>query len=305
MSYSHRNIGMGTKPTNSTITKTNLDNSNMSAETKSIPSSINTYHEPKVCKDPRFRAGRKLVQRGLVHQGALKIFALMMDRAEEEFSAQSLDYAAARYEYGYALFLEKTGDVDVRENGEGQIGSNESQVSNFLSEGEDYIESALEHMVMACGILYEYADTDRKQPAGDTTVSSSIDSSENLSSMQYLAWVSEQLSRYLIGIGYVLSYQGKHPDALSSYFNALPFRTQMLEKHQGKTKNESGEIVLDLFKAHRLLVEVYVLIVEEIIKCPSDSDIKTESNELLIKKGERVQTAKIYYENAREELQEA
>lgn len=267
--------------------------------------STNNIQQPLVCTDPRFRAGRKLIQRGLVHLGALKIFSVLLNRAEEEFGPSSLEFAAVDYEYGYALFLDNT--REEIESGKGsfaQEGSSDKAANlkstnldsqeTELSENELNVEIALEHMVKSCNILYEYVEATNKQ-------TNSLSESENgASDRLYMSWASEQLSRALIGIGYVLSYQGKYPDALNSYFNALPIRTELLDR----SKSHSQE-VNDRFKAHRLLVEVYILIVEEILKCPNNEDIKTESNDVLIKKEEKIEMAKIYYEKAREELQEA
>ena len=150
-------------------------------------------------------------------------------------------------------------------------------------------------MVKACTTLYEYLNEDGKNINSSNAVASD---------RSYFSWASEQIPRYLIGIGYVLSHQEKHPDALDSYLNALPYREEILEKNQ-KDDKQLDRPSLGQVKAHRLVVEVYVLMVEEILKCSSEEDIVTsESNILLIKKGERKQMAQGYYEKARGELQE-
>ena len=40
-----------------------------------------------------------MMERGQAQLGAVKIFSLLMDRAEEEFGDLSLDFAAVGYEY--------------------------------------------------------------------------------------------------------------------------------------------------------------------------------------------------------------
>ncbi len=228
-----------------------------------------------------------------------------MNRAEEEFGNSSLNFAATQYEFGYALFLDKTRDEmndDDERSGRTTV-TKKTATEGILGETmneDDQQEIALEHMVKACSILYDYVS---KTKDTSNTPRDSLKNSDNASlsdenaiNGSYLSWAEEQLSRYLVGIGYVLSYQGRHADALSSYFNALPFRLEMQEH-----TNDSAE----KFNAHRALVEAYVLIVEEILKCPSDKDVETESNEFLMKKEERIEMAKIHYEKARDELQEA
>lgn len=227
-----------------------------------------------------------------------------MKRAEEEFGESSLNFAATQYEYGYALFLDKTRDEINNDNeGSGRTSvtkksATEDSPDDIMNE-DDQQDIALEHMVKACTLLYEYVNKTKdtsNTPRDSLNSDNTSPSEENAIHCSYLSWASEQLSRYLVGIGYVLSYQGKHADALSSYFNALPFRLEMQEHAKDSAEK---------FKAHRVLVEAYVLIVEEILKCPRDKNIETESNELLMKKEERIEIAKIHYEKARDELQEA
>ena len=198
-------------------------------------------------------------------------------------------------------------DIDVAESDGG--GSSSISSSGMSEKKESDIEIALEHMVNACSILYEYLDTKR---CGDEECSTSLSPSSTDNNGSYFLWASEQLSRVLVGIGYVLSYQKKYADALNSYFNAIPYREQLLESvtssqknDNDRTKKTSEESALEQLKAHRLLVEVYILIVEEILKCPTGKDITiAETDDVLIKDGERIKMANVYYERAREELQE-
>lgn len=275
--------------------------------------------QPAVSSDPRFRAGRKLIQRGQVHLGAVNIFSLLLGRAKEEFGESSLETSAAGYEYGYALFLDATRDAGdgncsglnhtddvIDERKPSANATYEETINREMSEIERKVEEALEEMVNACTILYEYVNKVKcnTKDANIVTVASGATVTTDES---YFLWALEQLSRVLVGIGYVLSHQGNYPDALNSYLNAIPYRAEGLEQSTQKHDRSVNllEESLDQLKAHRLLVEVYILVVEEILKCPDGKDITTsETNEVLIKDEERIKMAKIYYEKAREELQE-
>ena len=264
-------------------------------------------NQPLVCNDARFRAGRKLMEQGQVHLGAIKIFSLLLDRSMEEFGESSMETATVRYEYGYSLYLNVTrekaneNNLDTKQHSSEKVGKEENDDEQIMSEEDTTIEIALEHMVLACQILYKYVD-EYENTAKTTKKSPQEDNLETMKNQSYITWAMEQLPRMIIGIGYILSYQGKHPDALNSYLNALPYRTKFLED---KTSKDETTITLDQLRAHRLLVDLYVLIVEEILKCPADVDITVpESNEILVKKEDRIKIAKDHYEKGREELQE-
>ena len=265
----------------------------------------NTLIQPLVCNDARFRAGRKLMELGQVHLGAIKIFSLLLDRAMEEFGESSTETAAVQYEYGYSMYLNVTrekaneNNLDTKQHVSEIVGKEENDEE--MSEEDTTIEIALEHMVLACQNLYKYVDEYENTEKG-IKKSPQQDNIETMKNQSYVKWAMEQLPRMITGIGSILSYQGKHSDALNSYLNALPYRTKLLEH---KTSKDETKITLDQLRAHRLLVDLYVLIVEEILKCPSNVDIKIpESNEILLKKEDRIKIAKGHYEKAREELQE-
>ena len=98
---------------------------------------INTT--PVVTKDARFIGARKLVERGQVEKGAVDMLRVLISRAEEEFGESYLNTAAVYYEYGNALFLRVSKDVD------GVVISDDIR---------DLIEDSLEYMAKSCSILY-------------------------------------------------------------------------------------------------------------------------------------------------------
>ncbi len=258
---------------------------------------------PLVCNDARYRAGRKLMERGQVQLGAVNIFSLLLDRVNEEFGESSIETAAVGYEYGYALFLDSTRQSSSMETGVMVDGVDHHRKKEDVDE-EAKVEIALEHMVIACEILYKYTNGEN-ETTQTTQHNHQVQHKDGDGNQSYIPWALEQLPRVLIGIGYVLSYQGKHPDALNSYLNSLPYRTNQLESKSSKSSKSKDKISIDQLTAHRLLVEVYVLIVEEILKCPADKDILIpDTNEVIVKKEERIAIAKDHYEKAREELQE-
>mmetsp|Transcript_449 Transcript_449/g.633 ORF Transcript_449/g.633 Transcript_449/m.633 type:complete len:304 (+) Transcript_449:200-1111(+) len=261
---------------------------------------------PLVTKDPRFRAAQKLIRTGRVHLGAVNIFSVLLERAKEEFGEQSLETAAVSYEYGHSLFLNATRSKAV--NSDYHRGDQNDVAT--LKTDYDVIETGLEHMVIGCTIFYEHLNDDESNDNINTSKTSSTTSvSTEKKKDPYLEWSLEQLPRALVGIGDIQSFQQKHGDAIQSYLNALPYREAALEKLANIKPDEESEIdlrtTLEVMKSRRLLVEVYTLIVEEILQCLPGHDIKTsESNEVLIKDTDRIKMAKIYYEKAREELQE-
>jgi hypothetical protein len=68
---------------------------------------------PVVVRDPRFRAGRKLVETGQANH-AIEIFASLLADARLTYGDASIETAPAYYEYGNALF--RGGGVQQQEN---------------------------------------------------------------------------------------------------------------------------------------------------------------------------------------------
>jgi tetratricopeptide (TPR) repeat protein len=60
-------------------------------------------HAPVVTRDPRFHAGRQLVQKGLAAEGAVDIFAMLVEETVSKYGSASVESAPAYYEYGNAL----------------------------------------------------------------------------------------------------------------------------------------------------------------------------------------------------------
>lgn len=229
---------------------------------------------PVVTKDARFIGARKLVERGQVEKGPVDMLRVLISRAEEEFGESSLNTAAVYYEYGNALFLRFSKDVD-------------GVVSDDI---RDLIEDSLEYMAKSCSILYSQLEElkNKKPPI----------QSQDIKLTDYYGWIHEQLPRNLIGIGRILSFQGNHCDSVASFMNAIPFLEKMFETFEEKSDPA-------YLRAHRLLIEGYVQVAEELLVCPDGQDIVlSDDNTLIMECSERVPQARFYYDKSREGLQE-
>jgi tetratricopeptide (TPR) repeat protein len=68
-----------------------------------MSNSTTTINTPVVTRDPRFQAGRSLVQKGLASEGAIEIFSTLVEEATAKYGESSIETAPAYYEYGNAL----------------------------------------------------------------------------------------------------------------------------------------------------------------------------------------------------------
>lgn len=149
---------------------------------------MTSIYTPLVTKDARFRAGLKLKRTGRVHLGSIKMFDTLLDKVEEDFGEDHLEFATVSYELGHALYLNFNSGHDEREK-------------------EIVLEDSLSLMAKAVQILYTHLETSKE------------DASQ-------IVWIKEQLPRMLLGIGSVFSFMGKHAEGIDSFLNADPFRQE-------------------------------------------------------------------------------
>jgi tetratricopeptide (TPR) repeat protein len=278
---------------------------------------------PVVARDPRFRAGRTLIQRGQAGQ-AVETFASLLQEARTTYGEDSIETAPAYYEYGNALF--RSQHVEEEELAEddqkkppadnapqevppknareaaaaaaerrAQMLANGNKKPAAKVEGEkaqdeesiDDVQLALEIMETAWSIVDVYLE-----PSDDE---------KKRADRKYVKWAKEQNPRILTGIGDVLSALGRHPDSVDVYLRALEMRQEALAKF------DSDNLSLEHLECRRLILEANILIAEELLACPLDRDVvTTESQVVLIKASEGILSyAKGYYETARTELQDA
>lgn len=231
---------------------------------------------PIVTKDARFLGARQLVEGGQVERGALDIFQTLIYRAEEEFGETSLDAAAVYYEYGNALFLKSSKEND-----------------DLFGKGHllESVEEALDYMVKSCSILYSQLES--------IDVEKQIDRSKGFpADNSFREWINDQLPRNLIGLGRILSFQGKHADAVESFINAIPFREKNLDQCSKKTSPPS-------LRLRKLLLESYVYIAEELLLFPFGQDVvQSETYNVMFASSERIPQARFYYDRSREVLED-
>jgi len=249
--------------------------------------------EPNILSDARFRTGRSLVKSG--KDGAISIFATLVEESIHKYGSESVETAACYYEYGNAIFRElsrkesskESNTTDTKPSSKEEKVEIQKNVENFdkklnnEKEEKNDVELSLELMENSWAILDKY-------------ISSCDDTNK-----EYMHWSSKELPRILIGIGDVLSFLERHADAADAYTRALPYRESIIKQYN------KNNMTLDFLKQRRLYCEVNVLIAEELLRCPKNKDVVTkETCAILVKASEKIDFIKGYYDKARDELQE-
>jgi tetratricopeptide (TPR) repeat protein len=288
---------------------------------------------PPIVKDARFRASRTLVTRGEADQ-AIETFALLLGECRRAYASEESDDAApskkqklndqvaaknrddeqvrdderdvddirsapAYYEYGNALFraavhatsveeapIISTEAVDALPAPEAKIKPNDGGVAEDDDENDsnqDDVKLALEMMETAYAIMDNY-----------------YFHNDSKANQLYRGYVGEEIPRVLTGIGDVLSFLRRHADAADAYARALQYRQELVAAFEEKDKHS-----LRFLESRRKVVEATVLLAEELLACPADQDVvTTETKVTIVTAAERVDYARGYYNQARDELQE-
>jgi hypothetical protein len=296
---------------------------------------MSTEHlqQPKITKDPRFRAARKLIESG--RDGAIDMFGMLLEEARTKYGEASIETAPAYFEYGVALFREsqrqqeaareieddqkpaavETPDTDKsepkeksseeagddaenddKENGgeEEENGEEEEGENNDDDdEEEDQAEPEEEDDLELAFSMMETAFA-----VYDNYVQ--LAKSSPKASSDYLEWAERvQLPRILSNIGDLLSAMGRHADAADTYTRELLYRDLNLARYENK------EMSMEELVDRRKSVEANVLVATELLACePGQDVITTETQSCLVKAAEREEFAGGYYEQARDQLQE-
>ena len=58
--------------------------------------------KPKITRDPRFRGGTKMIESG--RDGAIDVFALLLEEARTKYGEASIETAPAYFQYGQARY---------------------------------------------------------------------------------------------------------------------------------------------------------------------------------------------------------
>lgn len=291
---------------------------------------------PVVTRDPRFLAGRSLVQTGLAHEGAIDIFAILVEEARSKYGEESIETAPAYYEYGNALLRAASKLGDEEQEGQDEIAvapadpreaaatAAEKRFKNAeetkSERKEDAKPAATERSKEQSEAGKDEAgdDGDEKEEDNEDEIEEGNDidlalemmetafsiieeyrDSETNTPKTYLGWAVEQLPRVLLGIGDTLSSLDRHSDAADAYARALALRQEKLNEFCKE------DLTMEHLQAQRRACEATILICEELLACPPGEDVvATETHSLIVKASERVEYVRGYYDKARDALQD-
>lgn len=286
-----------------------------------------TPSSPIMTRDPRFAAGRKLVERGMADEGAVDIFATLLEETTQKYGELSVESAPAYYEYGNVLLRaamkqqqqrEEEGE-DEQETGTESAREAAAKAAERRSQAtkpnvdDDKKPAAVPDKADANANGEINAEEEANEDSEDASdVDLALEMMENAYSIldvykesssdekNYAEWVKNQIPRVLLGIGDTLSTMQRHADAADAYSRALELRQALLQEFAAE------DYTIQHLVAHRRVVEATVLIAEELLACPPEKDVvTTETQSLIVKKEERVEYAQGYYDKARDALQEA
>jgi hypothetical protein len=283
---------------------------------------------PKVTMDPRWKAARAMVESGN-SQGAVDMFATLVEESIARHSDTSLEAAACFYEYGNALLRAAISANAIREEAAEAAAANTNDMKTKQQEDQlpqDRKRKASEDRSLNSKdkniSTNNHGDQDHddnhetKRNAEKDELSANdhdedfrlaLEMMENAysifeekASMQPKnEWIQYQLPRVLQGLGDVLRELGRMADAADAYSRALPYREEFVQKHK------ENDLTIEHLKNRRLLVEANILVAEGLLGCAHGKHVvTTETKDMLVTADERVDYARGYYEKAREELQE-
>lgn len=241
-----------------------------------------------------------------------------------KYGETSVEASICYYEYGNALFraarLDEIMDQDGASNGEARSKAAEAALQRAQEQSEDTKPAAKEEN------LEKNEENEQEEANGLDNDGNGDDNVEEDDDMQLALemmetawsvldkhvqdvkdeskipsqWVLDQIPRFLLGIGDVLTDLQRLADAADVYSRALEHRESAVK---GISKDE---LTLDHLKKRRQIVEANVLVAEALLACHDGEDVVTsETGDVLVSAGERVEYARGYYNKARDELQEA
>lgn len=279
--------------------------------------------QPTVINDPRFRAGRKLIQEGKAHCGAVNMFAVLSEETVAQFGDQSVEAATAMYEYGNALFSairrreidEKETDADAKIKAEGQSNSKKPKVNGSDSReeavkvdhkvnDEEDLQLAQQLMETSLAIHEHYVEQKKATRTENLDTKTKESPISNKESESYLEWSCQEIPRILTGLGDICTFKKRFADAFNSYLQAIPLREASL-KEERDMYEATSTVTRNLLMMQRHAVEINVLAAEALLSCPSEKDIvPSTTNDILLKGGQIIDFVNEYYQKARAGLQE-
>jgi tetratricopeptide (TPR) repeat protein len=109
---------------------------NPTSKTTATNSKASDHNDPApaVTRDPRFLAGRKLVERGLSNEGAVEMFATLLEECTQKHGTSSIESAPAYYEYGNALLRAALKRQEQQQNDDDDDGDDDKDKSGSSSQ---------------------------------------------------------------------------------------------------------------------------------------------------------------------------
>jgi tetratricopeptide (TPR) repeat protein len=308
-------------------------------------SAATTLLPPTVTKDPRFQAGRKLVERGMADQGAVDIFATLLEESTQKYGDSSIETAPAYYEYGNALLraaaLQQQQDEEENNMDDGGLDGKDDADSHrriaaaTAAEKRQQQQTEEEDDCKPAALPEKGEDADESSAERDEVSNQNPDDDVELAlTMMENAYsiLDDYNETFQNGASRSEANPASEPAATADYTewvkdqlprvllgigdtlstlgrhaDAADAYSRSLQLRQDILEGFSSEDeTLDQLVAHRKVVEATVLIAEELLACPPDQDVVTsETSTLIVEKEERIAYAKGYYDKARDALQEA
>jgi hypothetical protein len=299
---------------------------------------------PRVARDPRFRAGRKLVQSGQAEQ-AVALFASLLEECRTTYGEAHIEAAPAYYEYGNAIFraFPPPGEeVEESDRGESSVSKSPhvrdaaaaaaerraQDTSNMTTDSADAINNhhieevkpenlitGVDQVETETGVGTIDESTDENDTADDDDRRLALEMMETCWSIldEYLASVDSESSAEVSYCSWatdqvprVLTGIGDVFSSLQRHADAADTYCRALGHRQTALEAFSEkELSIEFLQSRRRVVEANVLIAEELLACPVGEDVVTsESKDTLVQAAERVDFARGYYDRARDQLQE-
>ena len=290
---------------------------------------------PTITRDPRFRAGRKLVGTA----DGVEMFALLLAEAREKYSADHVETIPGYYEYGNALLRYAQRGVDEEEETTQEVrrdaaaAAAERRVKEQQSEEDSKKPAATPTAAPAtkaagenCNdqtIAKESATADSRTEQDTEDVALALEMmetawsilDENLSSNKndtYTTWMLEQRPRILTGLGDSLIELQRPADATDAYLQALQHRQDAVPavtmRNTGAEPAAPPHTTLQTLQARRRVVEANILVTEALLACRAQytnaAVVTSETRTELVPAGQVVSYATGYYDKARDELEE-
>ena len=266
----------------------------------------------KITSDARFRLARSLMTSGNdggatnsssddTLEGAIDIFASLLEETRNTCGETSLNAALCYYEYGNALFRavvrrkpldggdgtqqhdeedrkpaakkpsdsagrKRSLDDDTNEP-DLDVSNKKAKIENNDEQDdneEDDIALALE-MLSTSFSIFDWHSTD--------------DDENTKTKPEGKQYSLTQIPRVLTTIGDIHSHCGKFGDAVDAYCRALSYREKAWEERQLAKKAKGESLSVEDLKCQRLIVETYALITEALLACKDGEDVVCANDE--------------------------